>query len=234
MKSAQNIDAELAEAEQKRKDREEAHLYMQVVVGTTTNFQAHQGFDVFPATTHMLDKDHPSLPKVLRLLKTMTVGTLKQLLSEELGVEKELLRPWGLVGRQNVTVRPDTPLVWDDATLEESASKLQSGKPLRLWIELGSRDAETGAPGWPSYEALTDYRNDKSPILLFLKYFNAEEQTLKGVGHIYMPKNQRIYELGPHILRLMGWPEGTAIKLFEVRHITFWANFMSVDLLTVP
>lgn len=219
----QKLSAERADSERKRKDREEAHLYMHVHVGTDDNFNAHQGFDVFPMNASLFDGEHPSIPKMSRQLKTTDIASLTRMLAEDLSIDQDLIRPWGLVGRQNSTVRPDTPLIYGDVTLEEAASTLQSRAPLRLWIEIGSKKSD-GTPDFPPNDTLVEHRlmskeeKDRMPILLFLKHFDVVAQTLKGAGHIYMPKNQRINELGPLINQRMGWPEGTKTKLFEVCH----------------
>ena len=144
----------------------------------------------------------------------MKISEFRKFLAEELSVDEDLIRPWGLVNRQNGTLRPDGPLVVDDMTIEEGAVKLQSKLPLRVWIEVASRNAE-GQPDFYDSNTLTDPKNATMPILLFLKYFDIEAQTLKGQGHLYVGKNQRISDLGPLILEKMGWNNTLNLKLYE-------------------
>ena len=207
---------ERAELERRRKEREEAHLYMQVLVGTDANFVAHQGFDIFPATNNqLLPPDAPSVPRLKRVLKSTPLATFNEMIAEELNLEKDLVRPWGLVGRQNGTIRPDSPLIWEDVTIEEAAQKLQARlPPLRLWMEVVGRRSD-GTPDFYDFESLTNIKNAEMPILLFLKHFDAKRQTLKGAGHLYIGKHKRIAELGPFILGKMGWGQGTNLRLYE-------------------
>ena len=209
------INEERAELERRRKEREEAHLYMQVVVGTDKNFEQHQGFDIFPGLNQPVPPESPSLPRVHRLLKATQLSTFNEMIAEELGVDKDLVRPWGLVGRQNNTIRPDTPLVWENVTLEEAAHKMQARMPpLRLWMEVVERRPD-GTPDFYDFETLTDSKNATAPTLLFLKHFDAREQTLKGAGHIFISKHKKISELGPMIIERMGWPQNTNLRLYE-------------------
>ena len=209
------IKEERAELERRRKEREEAHLYMQVVVGTDENFKEHQGFDIFPSANQLLDPNSPSLPRVKRLLKSTPLSTFNAMIAEEIGVEKDLVRPWGLVGRQNSTIRPDTPLVWENVTLEEAAHKMQARMPpLRVWVEIAERQAD-GTPDFYDFDTLTDIKSATTPTLLFLKHFDVREQTLKGAGHLFIGKHKKISDLGPLIIEKMKWPQGVNLRLYE-------------------
>ena len=209
------IREERAELERRRKEKEEAHLYMQVLVGADENFHEHQGFDVFPATNSLLSPESRALPRVHRLLKSTRLSAFNEMIAQELGVEKDLVRPWGLVGRQNGTIRPDTPLVWDNMTIEEAAHKVQARMPpLRVWIEVVERRSD-GTPDFYDFDTLTDLKNPTMPTLLFLKHFDVREQTLKGAGHIFIGKQKKISDLGPLIIERMNWSQGVNLRLFE-------------------
>ncbi|KAI9721698.1 MAG: hypothetical protein M1828_005066 [Chrysothrix sp. TS-e1954] len=210
----EKIEAERAEAERRRKDKEEAHLYMQVVVGTESSFKEHQGFDIYPTTAAAVRAEHPSAPKPYRVLKSMSVKDLNAMIARDLNVEPETIRCWGMVGRQNATTRPDSPLVWDDLSVEEAMHKLQAKVPFKLWVEPAVTDEE-GKPSFPSYTTLMDNRTSTAPILLFLKHFDIENQTLKGAGHLYVDKSRRVPELAPMIIDRMAWPTDTKMKLYE-------------------
>lgn len=207
------IKDEQAELERKRKDREEAHLYMPVVIGTTANFDAYQGFDVFPLPSAEYP-DKAAVPKHHRLLRASTIKELRHKMAGELNLDSDLVRPWALVGRQNHTIRPDTPMDWDDNSIDEAARKINGKMPFRMWLEIASR-REDGTPDFISADLINQAKNPNQPILLFLKYFDVEQQRLSGHGYLYIDKSKRISELGPMILDRMGWPAGANIKLFE-------------------
>lgn len=54
------------------------------------------------------------------------------------------------------------------------------------------------------------------PLMIFVKYFDVSGQTLAGVGHFYVNRNQKVGEIIPIINRRMNFPENTPLKLYEV------------------
>lgn len=135
------------------------------------------------------------------------------------------MRVWCMVNRQNKTVRPDAPITDPDMTIEEAHHKLSGSKTqdLRLWAESldetssgAELRASTNSPGPNGTISRTDI------IVLFLKWFDVEKQTISGAGHIYISRDKKVEELVPEIMRKMGWSEKTEsgerlqLKLFEV------------------
>ena len=111
-----------------------------------------------------------------------------------------------MVNRQNKTIRPDQPLPEPEMTIDEAYSKYGGrDKSFRLFLERASQ-VEEGKPMWPDIQPPNITNNQ--PMLIFLKYFNTEAQTLKGVGHIYVKKQCKVAEMVPMILQLMGWSHG--------------------------
>lgn len=197
----------------KRKEREEAHLYLSIGILTEENFQAHQGFDLTNWDTELAPDD--SFPKTYRVMKTSTVGELTKSLSEERKLPSELVRLWVMVNRQNKTIRPDQPLMDLGMTIDEAWNKFGSReKPFRLWLET-SDPPEDGKPIWPDVQLPS---GTLSPILIHLKHFDAEAQTLKGVGHVYMKRQSKVADLVPAISQKMAWSPGNTpqLTLYEV------------------
>ena len=195
---------EKAVAERRRKERDEQHLYLSVGVVTENNFQAYQGFDL----TMWDDSAGPeATPKMHRVLRTSTIGDFTKALAETMQLPPEQLRLWVMVNRQNKTVRPDTPIAESDMTIDEAYTKYSArDKTFRIWVEQASQ-SEDGNAVWPEYQATN---NSNPPILLFLKYFDAEAQSLRGVGHVYIKKQARVADLLPMIEKLMGWPSSSS------------------------
>lgn len=82
----------------------------------------------------------------------------------------------------------------------------------RLWAEVGS-EVEPGK----NLEPWTQARDANTAwIVVFLKHYDAELQTLRGIGHLYMRKNDKVAELIPAICAEMKWPANTPLKLYEV------------------
>jgi ubiquitin carboxyl-terminal hydrolase 7 len=212
---AERVAEEKAVFERRRKEREEAHLYMEVQVASDVNFKVYQGFDVVPWKG---DAEDPATPKVFRILKTTTIAELCDMVAEDLGVEPDSIRPWAMVNRQNGTVRPDQVITFPDMSVEEASGKFGTkSAQFRLWIEKAEKREEDGAPMFG--EQLVDVKgqpsNQNRPLMLFLKHFDAKTQSLFGVGNFYAANQDRVCDIGPQILKVMGWPAGTNFKLSE-------------------
>lgn len=203
---ARQLNEERAAVEKRRKEREEQHLYLNIGIVTEANFKAHQGFDL---TSRDLDSDLPSTPVVHRALRLSTVAEFSQTLAESLKLSPDHIRLWAMVNRQNKTTRPDQPIVESEMTLDAAFNKYGSrDKAFRLWVEEASV-FDNGRVVWPEIQPLNP-GNSNANILIFLKYFDASAQTLKGVGHIYVKKQQKVSDMVPLILQVMKWKDGTS------------------------
>ena len=170
---------------------------------TEENFKAHQGFDL---TDWDPDEATGATPKVHRILRTSTVADFAKTLAESQRLLPEQVRLWVMVNRQNKTIRPDQPLLDPEMTIDEAYSKYGGrDKSFRLFLERAPQ-TEEGNPVWPDVQPPNTTINQ--PMLIFLKYFDAEAQTLKGAGHIYVKKQCKVAEVVPMILQLNGWPHG--------------------------
>jgi ubiquitin carboxyl-terminal hydrolase 7 len=210
---AERLAEERAAFERRKKERDEAHLYMDVAVASENNFQVYQGFDIVPWKG---DAEPGANPKVYKVLKTTTMADFVNLLGEELNIDADMLRPWSMVNRQNGTVRPDTALEFPDMTVEEAANKHGTKQAqFRLWIEKAEKRDENGAPLFG--EKLIDLKGQQSnrPLMLFLKHFDTKTQSLYGVGTFYAALQDKVSDLFPTITSILGMPAGTQIKLSE-------------------
>lgn len=203
------ITEEQVELARRKKEREEAHLYLHIGVISEKTFKEHHTFDL---TTYETEPTNdPSAASVQRVLRTSKINELAVKVGAELGVEADHVRFWSMVGRQNKTNRPDQPIRESDITLEEAMSKYGSrGKPFYVWAEIAPR-SETGEMVFPDPTPA----NGNNPILVFLKYFDVRNQTLSGVGHVYVRKNDKVSDIAPQINKLMGWDSNKPLLLFE-------------------
>ncbi|KAH9822072.1 ubiquitin carboxyl-terminal hydrolase 21-like [Teratosphaeria destructans] len=218
------IAEERAIAEKKRKDREEAHLYMNVFVATEANFKAFGGVDIVSWADASDQPDAPpASPKTYKLLKAMTIADFTRHVAEDLQIAPELLRPWVMVNRQNGTVRPDNPLSYVDMTLTAAADKFSTRSGgFRVFMEEALRDAD-GKPWWPNEKSDVpaspamngSIAQPALPIMIFLKHFDVHKQELHGVGHVYMNPSDKVQDIAPQILQLMGWETGVSLELYE-------------------
>lgn len=202
------FEEEAAVREARRREREEQHLYMGVKAILPSTFKEHGGTDLgnFEANAEL----DPSAPKYYKTLRSSTLQELVNRIAEDIQEDPKRLRLWLMVNRQNKTIRPDTPMMDMRLTIEDSYNKTAShhNSVLRLWVEVAEEASAEGEAVWPTYQSQTNgmvVKNDL--ILLFLKHFDAESQSLHGVGHVYINKEKRVEELVPLICKKMGWGE---------------------------
>lgn len=217
------IAEERAAAEKRRREREEAHLYMNVFVATESKYKAYQGVDLIPWGAD--EEVEPAAPKMFRLLRSMAISDFTAFVCQQLGLEKDLVRPWIMVNRQNGTVRPDHPLTWpSDMTLHEAAEKFSTrAGGFRVFMEETTRNAD-GDPVWPEEDAVTatspvtvngNVPQTNKPIIIFLKHFDVDKQELRGVGHIYMKPSDKAGDMAGPIKHIMGWADDVQVELYE-------------------
>lgn len=218
----QRVEEENAIKEARRREQREAHLYMVAKVATNETFREYSGTDMckFDAS----DEEDPSAPKSYRLRRNMTIEEFIKQIAEENGQDPARMRLWLMVNRQNKTIRPDQPIMDLSPTIEEIYAKSAAHRDayLRLWLEVASDVDANGAPVWPSFQPATETSPDvpskEDQILLLLKYFDIEQQTMRGVGHAYLAKDKKIEDLIPSIRKAMSWgdsPTNEQLMLWE-------------------
>ncbi|KAI5451946.1 ubiquitin-specific protease ubp15 [Naganishia albida] len=200
------LDQEREQLEAKRREKDEQHLYLTARVITDETFQRHQGFDL--ATFD--DKNIPAsdLPN-FRVLKQETYAQFKQRCADFFRIPVNDFRLWVLVNRQNKTIRPDVPIQESDAnqTMDQiRATMTARTSDLRLYLDYN--------PDPSRLQALYADPNNP-PIMIFLKWFDVQRQSLLGQGKVFVGKNQKVGDLLPIICERMGWAPSTPIKLYE-------------------
>ncbi|KAK0752159.1 hypothetical protein B0T18DRAFT_404252 [Schizothecium vesticola] len=212
------FDEENAAREARRKEREEQHLYLGVKVISEKTFGEYGGVDMtcFEPTS---EKD-PGAPQYYRMLRTATMQELVEKVAADLEKDPRHVRLWIMVNRQNKTIRPDQPVMDLRPTVEDTFSRAAAHRDqsLRVWAEVAEDIDADGEAVWPTYQGQSNgviVKNDL--ILLFLKCFDAESQTLKGIGHTYISKEKKVEELLPVIMKKMEWE-----KLASDEKIQLW------------
>ncbi|ROT43204.1 ubiquitin carboxyl-terminal hydrolase [Sodiomyces alkalinus F11] len=215
------VEEESALREARRKEREEQHLYIGVKVITEETFRHHGGTDlaVFDAGPQSEDA---AAPRFYRVLRSMSMEQLVEIVAKDLNQAPQNVRFWVMVNRQNKTVRPDQPIMDLSPTVEETFQRASAHRDqiLRLWAEVAEETTAEGNAIWPTHEPHDNgivVKNDL--ILVFLKHFDVEAQTLRGVSHVYISREKKVEELVPLIMKKMGWgdklPAEDKIFLFE-------------------
>ena len=171
-------------------------------------------FDADPRTDE-------SAPRLHRVKLAVKMDELIVQLAEDVNESPKKLRLWVMVNRQNKTVRPDAPVLDLDQTVEELYHRVNHHKDraLRLWVEVAEEVDAEGNGVFPAYALNGPAGSRSESILLFLKCFDLQTQTLRGVGQIYIGRDKKVDDLTPYILKLMGWgdkvPSDERIFLWE-------------------
>jgi ubiquitin carboxyl-terminal hydrolase 7 len=149
-------------------------------------------------------------PKHFRVLRAMKMDDFVAHFAAETGADLNRLRLWVMVNRQNKTTRPDQPIMDLSYTIEELFIKTGNAHReamFKLWAEMAEEVDAAGNPIWPTYPVGANGAAKSDIILLLLKCFDAETQSLRGVGHVYISKDKKVEDLVPLILKKMGWGE---------------------------
>ncbi|KAB5575494.1 hypothetical protein GE09DRAFT_594410 [Coniochaeta sp. 2T2.1] len=214
------FEEENAAREARKRERDEQHLYLGVKAITEATFEQHGGTDMTSFDANP-DAD-PSAPRYYKMLRTATMAEVVNSIAEDIGQDPRRVRLWIMVNRQNRTIRPDQPVMDLRPTVEETYARAAAHRDpaLRVWVEVAEEVNADGEAIWPTYQGQTNgvvVKNDL--ILLFLKWFDVEEQRLRGAGHVYISKEKKVEDLVPHIMKKMGWgdklPHDEKIQLWE-------------------
>lgn len=225
----QRFEEENALKEARRREQREAHLYMMAKVITDDTFRHYGATDLCTFDSNQ-EPDEAS-PRSYRVRRAMTMEEFTNQVADDLGQDPRKVRLWLMVNRQNKTIRPDQPIMDLRPTVEEiySRSAAHRDTSLRVWAEVADQLNSNGEPIWPSYQSQANgvvVKNDT--ILLFLKHFDADAQSLRGVGHVYIGKEKKVEDLVPQILEKMGWgdklPAEEKLLLWEVWPSNFKAK----------
>ncbi|UPK93680.1 hypothetical protein LCI18_004615 [Fusarium solani-melongenae] len=216
----QKFEEETAQREARKKEQREAHLYIWAKVITDKSFQQFSGTDLCQFDANP-DVD-PAAPSYYRVLKAMTMEEFVGQVAADMGEDPRRVRLWLMVNRQNKTIRPDQPIMDLRPTVDETCSRSAAHRDssLRVWAEVAEEVNADGEAIWPSYQSQPNGVIMKNEvILLLLKHFDIETQTLKGVGHVYISKEKKVEELVPLITKKMGWgdklPADEKLSLWE-------------------
>ncbi|KAI9350734.1 cysteine proteinase [Obelidium mucronatum] len=179
--------------EQKRKDKEEQHLYFNAKYITDDDIQKHHGFDL----CNLDDKSLPlSQVRSIKVKKDTKFSAFKQQLAEDLAVPVQKIKVWTMVHRQNKTIRVDTLITDEDKSIEQIRDGLKIQSELRFYVDT---------------EDLP--KPDADGILIFIKRYDPLAGKIHVVGKSYFSKSQKVQDALPQILDLAGL-QGT-VKVFE-------------------
>ena len=202
------LDIEQVQKERRRKEKQEAHLYVTVRLATDKALAAqvghHSHFDLIDFEL----ADGPASVLQIRKPKSLAFRDFKAQIQEELGVPVKGQRYWQWSQRQNRTYRP-SKIIDEDLQMHtigdvrDTLSQSNRGH-LNLFLETA-----TPTPEYP-LEELTEEK-----LLLFFKFYDPADESLKYVGRLLAPKNCKVGDLIPEITKFVDLPFNAPVELYE-------------------
>ncbi|EEC01240.1 ubiquitin carboxyl-terminal hydrolase, putative [Ixodes scapularis] len=181
----------------RRKERNEAHLYMSVQVLTEDSFAGHQGNDLY-------DPEKASY-RSFKVKKQATLRDLLDLIADQMRFPLHAIRPWSITYRSNQTFRPAA--VDLDADLNKTVIDLsENANPWTIFLE-------TIVPDQPM-DRLPEF-DKETDVLLFFKMYDPRLKQIAYCGHTYMPITVKAKELVPLLNKRAGFPPDTELVLYE-------------------
>ena len=191
----------------KRKERQEAHLYLRVDVYTDKQFEQHHGFDL------IADFIEPQL--TLTVKKDTSIEVFHQDLAERFECTTQECRIWPVRYRYNESFRP----TMFSHFLSEGSSVWEHSERSTTWrIYLEILEDKTCS--------LSDF-DTKDDVLLFLKYFDVFAQRINYVGSHIFQIQSNFSEICPFLCKMVGLSESCELRLFE--EVTF-GQIVSLDM----
>ncbi|XP_014235523.1 ubiquitin carboxyl-terminal hydrolase 7 [Trichogramma pretiosum] len=181
----------------KRKERNEAYLFMTVNVLFEDSFEGHQGNDLYD--------QEKVVYRTFRVKKQSTLSEFIEILSESLKYAVDQIRIWPFSLRSNQTCRPT--LIESEIELQKSVTECaESGNPWNVFVEILSPDCDLNA--LPSFDKDTD-------VLLFFKLYDPKKKKIHYCGHHYMPVTAKVQDLIPILNQKAGYDADTKLVLYE-------------------
>lgn len=116
----------------RRKERNEAHLYMNIQVYTEDSFMGHKGNDLFDP--------EKAVSKTFKVKKQNTVREAMEIMAEQMKAPLGGMRLWPIISRANETLRPST--VVDETGMNcPVVDMCEGGNPWQVFLELALPDS---------------------------------------------------------------------------------------------
>lgn len=180
----------------RRKERNEAHLYMSIHVLLEDCFDGHQGNDLYDP--------EKVLYRIFKIKKNATVAEMMELLADSFKYPPEQIRPWPFGSRSNNTFRPSM-LDLEDLT-KPIIDAAENQNPWNIFLELLPPDS--GLNALPPFDKESD-------VLMFFKMYDPKQKRIHYCGHSYLPVTSKLADIIPMLNERAGFPRDTELVLYE-------------------
>ncbi|KAI8143191.1 ICP0-binding domain of ubiquitin-specific protease 7-domain-containing protein [Fennellomyces sp. T-0311] len=173
-----------------------------LIIVTDDTFRDSKVLDPF-------DINSRCVTKVVRNMYSTTVNDIYAFISEHFSVPKETFRLWTIIQRVNKTLRVDAALDTSDiqsnfrTVLDKYHVKRLDGDNYLFYLEYHSGK-----------------NLNENDILIFIRYFDAEVQNVRGISHLVIDKHKKIGSITDTVNAMVGNPSDTALEFYDVVHET--------------
>ncbi|CAG8484415.1 10700_t:CDS:2 [Gigaspora margarita] len=154
--------------------------------------------------------DNPQYPlsevPQFKILKSETYGAFKAMVAQKFGILTEQIRFWIFTKRANKTVRPDIPIVDNLTMTMEQVHKKYAIRQNELKLFLNVMDRPFNDKAWFPQDSF---------IMIFVKYFNPDSQSLKGFCPLYTEGLRKVGDIIPILCKAKEFPPHTPVKIYE-------------------
>ncbi|XP_065658399.1 ubiquitin carboxyl-terminal hydrolase 7 isoform X4 [Hydra vulgaris] len=190
---------------QRRKERSEAHLYMDVHIITEDAFYKWSGNDLF-------DLDNNKTVN-FKIQKKEKLCDATKIIAEAFGYTASQCRLWPIQKRANSTTRPAmVELRNEDKRRFETPDDIElfyandQDPTMLAFLEMLSPDSDcTSLPDFDS----------SNEVILFFKYYNPKYKTMSYCGHHYVNLHSTPSSLFPMLCKRAGLPQETKLLFYE-------------------
>uniref|UniRef100_H2YBF2 Ubiquitin carboxyl-terminal hydrolase 7 n=1 Tax=Ciona savignyi TaxID=51511 RepID=H2YBF2_CIOSA len=182
----------------RRKERQEAHLYLSVNLITEDMFCGHQAEDLF-------DFDRSHFTRHIKILRQASFDDLLQAISTAIGYSKEQFRLWLFSQRPNNSWRPSL-LDISDTVGKHLIDIAENENPWHLFLETIQPDSEMQT--LPAF--------DKQGDILVFKMYDPTTRSISYSGHVLVPiEGTSVVGIEKLLRKRGGLPPNTPLLLFE-------------------
>ncbi|XP_054155064.1 ubiquitin carboxyl-terminal hydrolase 7-like [Oppia nitens] len=181
----------------RRKERNEAHLFMNINVFTEDSFMGHKGNDLYDP--------EKAIYKVFKVRKQNTLSEAIQLIAEQMKYPLNSMRIWPIISRANETLRPSL-LDFDSECNRQVNDVCEGQNPWNIFLELTESDSDMQS--LPSVDKESD-------VLLFFKLYDPKNNFISYCGHGHLPAAAKTRDIIPILNSKAGYPSDTPLELYE-------------------
>lgn len=184
----------------RRKERNEAHLYMTINVFTEDSFMGHKGVDLYDSY-----REASCLKTSFKVKKSTTLKEVVETIAEQMKYPPDGIRLWPITLRANDTCRP-TGLDFECEQGRPVTDVCEAQNPWNVFCEMIEVDSDR--------LALEPYDRENN-VLIFFKFYDPKHKILSYFCHLHCSTHSTGRELLPILNKKAGFDPDTLLDLYE-------------------